>query len=64
MVFWDWLSTSLTARISDGSFWAVPLGGTIALLWWMAISFPRSKMMGAAVVAGAMVGTTLGILWT
>jgi hypothetical protein len=62
MVLWDWLSTVGTRYIADQSFLAVPFTGAVTVIWWLAIAFPRSKMMGLAVVLGAVVGTTLGIL--
>jgi hypothetical protein len=63
MVLWDWLSTVGTRYIAEQSLLAVPFAGTVCLLWWLAIAFPRSKMMYAAVILGAMCGTGLGILW-
>ncbi len=63
MVSWDYIATLGTRYIADRSLLAVPLAGTITLLWWLAISLPHNKLTGLIVVIGAAIGTCLGILW-
>ena len=60
---WDWLVAVSTRLLADESLAAVPLAVALTAFWWVGsgIAARGNRLAMAAAVAGAAVGTTLGV---
>lgn len=66
-VYWfagDWLATLWTRLVADGTLLAVPMSGVLTYLGVRGfVLVLDDKRLVPAAVAGAMLGTGVGLLW-
>lgn len=59
---WDWIATAGTRLVVDQSYWAVVLSTIYAVVGFYGVRYMvQGRLMVLAVLAGAVVGTALGI---
>lgn len=64
VVVWDWLTTVYTRLAAADNLWAVLVGVGLTAFWWVAVRLcVKDNWLVLPALAGAGVGTYLGIIW-
>ena len=63
VVVWDRLGTIRIRYVADESWFAVPLAVVLTGFWWVATKRAQSPGTTLPALAGAAVGTAIGLHW-
>ena len=61
---WDWLATASIRLGVEQDIRALAIAAITTAFWWLSVSLVKGQQLLTAAVAGAVLGTYLGMNWS